>query len=347
MAKLKEVLLLNDWSSATFQGSLAVNKLMQDGIVIPIQGQIRQDIDGLDSDNMKSVIISGIVSRTFMEPTGMNASDTEIDSHELDQTQYSVKTFYQAYSEIERQIQTDIMPMSDADAQVHLVNVYGTYWATHWNKIMANTIKGMSATTGLPIIVGTGTADFSRTAVINARKIKGDLGFGKIGRMYMNSTTIHDILVKIEQGTIASGTLVETYGTSTIVVGGVQTMVTNEEPTYKYNGVTTIEVDDDMADGDIAILEKGSFGIGEKSLEIPLETSRNALSGGGSGISKIVSRKCFILHPLGFNFAGILGTNFASNAELTYAELQTAGMYTVENDVKNTKIVILKVKIGA
>ncbi len=345
MALLKDVLFDNNWSSASFQNSFAVNKLMQSGILTPIKGSIRQDIDGLDSDNMKSIIVAGIISRTFAEPKGMDATDTELTPNELGQTEYKVKTFYQAYSELERSIQADIMPMSIADAKTHLINVYGTYWATHWNKLMANMIKGMAT---IPeITIGDGLSNFSRQLVLDARKTKGDIGFGRIGKMYMSSTTLYDILSKIEAGTISAGTIVETYGQNTIVVDGVQTVVQSDVPTYKYNGVTEIELDDDMADGIVGIIEQGAFGIGERNLKQPLETARNALAGNGSGITQVVSRKAFILHPIGFNFVGTLGTDYSKVSELTYAELQGGGLYEVANDVKATNITILKVKIGA
>lgn len=344
MALLKDVLFDNQWSSSSFQNSFAVNQLMKTGIVTPIRGSIRQDIDGLDSDNMKSVITSGIITRSFVEPKGMDASDNDLTPNQLSQTEFRVKTFYQAYSELERSIQQDIMPMSVADARVHLINVYGEYWATHWNKLMANMIKGMAGITA--ITVGDSTKNFSRQSVLDARKIRGDIGFGQIGMLYMSSGTVYDILSKIEAGTISQGTITETYGQSTIVENGIQTIVQSEIPTYKYNGVTPIVLDDDLADGFIGIIEKGAFGIGERNLKVPLESYRNPLAGNGSGVSQLVSRKSFVLHPMGFNFVGTMGTNFAKVSELTYAELQAGGLYTVADDVKATKITILKVKMG-
>lgn len=345
MALLKDVLFDNNWNSASFHDSLAVNALIKTGVITPIRGSIRQDIDGLDSDNMKSIITSGIVSRTFAEPTGMDASDDEIAPNELSQEEYRVKTFYQAYSELERSIQDDIAPMTVADARIHLINVFGDYWATHWNKIIAHTLKGMS--TLVTITIGDGTANISRSMVLDARKLRGDLGFGKIGLMYMSSGTLYDALVKQENSTISKGTIVETYGQNTITVDGVTTFVASETPVYKFNGVTDIVLDDDLSDGIIGVVEGGAFGIGERNLSTPLETFRNPLSGGGSGKTQVISRKSFILHPIGFDFDGELGTDFVKVSELNYGELQGGGLYSIAHDVKETKITMLKVKIGA
>lgn len=346
MALLEDVLFDNKWNSASFHDSLAVNALINTGIITPIRGSIRQDIDGLDSDNMKSVITSGIISRTFEEPKGMDASDDEITPNVLSQSEYRVKTYYQAYSELERSIQDDIAPMTVADARIHLINVFGLYWATHWNRIIAHMLKGFS--TLAAITVGDGAANISRTMVLDARLKRGDLGFGAIGRMYMSSTTLYDALVKQEAETIDSGTIVETYGTNTIVVDGVTTVVASETPTYRFNGVTEIILDDDLDAGIIGVVDRGSFGIGERNLSTPLETFRNPLSGQGSGKTQVISRKSFILHPIGFNFTGVFeDEDFGKISELTYAELQGGDLYDIAHDIKETKITILKVLIGA
>lgn len=346
MADLKDVLFDNKWNSASFHDSFAVNALINTGVIEPIRGSIRQDIDGLDSDNMKSVITSGIVSRTFSEPTGMDATDDEIVPNELSQGEYRVKTFYQAYSELERSIQDDIAPMTVADARIHLINVFGEYWVTHWNNIITSMLKGMSLLDDISIGSIATPTNLSKTMVLDARKLRGDLGFGVIGRMYMSSTTLHDALTKQEASIIAQGTIVETYGQNTIVVDGVATVVTSETPTYKFNGVTDIVLDDELDDGIVAVVDRGAFGIGERNLDTPLETHRNPLSGAGSGKTQVISRKSFVLHPIGFDFDGVWETHFAKVSELSYAELQVGGLYSIAHDIKETKITMLRVKIG-
>lgn len=344
MALLKDVLFENDWSSASFHDSHEVNRLINTGLLTPIEGAMRQDIDGLSSENMKSVIVAGIIYRVFQEPVGMDASDNEITPNELNQKEYKVKTFYQAYSERVRKIQEDIMPMSVEDAKVYLVNFYGQYWATHWNNIMAYTIKGMVGISD--IVVGDGTENFSHAMVRKARKMYGDKGYAGLGKFYMSSTTLDDILEKDESST-SRPLLSETYGQTTITKDGVTTVVQDENPTYKYNGVTPVEVDDAMPDGVIAIVSKGAFGIGERNISKPLVEAVNELAGLGSGVRQLVSRKSFVLHPTGFNFKGVLGTTFSKVSELSYAELGAGNQYEVAHDVKDTKIRILRVKIGA
>jgi len=345
MADLKDVLQDNRWSSASLQQSTAVKKLIQGGIIAPVRGAVKQVIDGLDSDNMQSKITAGIIMRTFAEPDNMDASDDEIKSHGASQNEFDIKTFYQAHAEIERSIQEDIMPMSVADAKLHLINVYGEYWAEHWNNLVAYTIKGMTDISD--INAGTdGSKNFSKQMVLDVRKQKGDRGFGRLGKFYMNSTTLHDILTKQEAGTIAQGTIVETYGFTTIEVNGVATQVQDVEPTFKFNGVTPIEVDDALSDGLIAVLDKASFLIGERAMKNPFEIARNAKSGKGSGVSELITRKTFILHPAGFNFVGTLGTDFASKSGVSYAELEVGGLYDIATDPKQCGVSILKVKIG-
>lgn len=344
MADLKDILFNNKWNSAVFQKSHAVNRLLSSGVFSPIRGGIRQDIDGLDSDNMKSVIVAGIVYKTFSEPMGMDASDNEIIPQEGSQVETTVKTFYQAHAQLTRQIQADIAPLSVEGATDLIVQQYGEYWATHYNKLACYTIGSLSQIA--EITIGDGTTNFNKGMVRKSRKLRGDKGYGKIGQFYMSSDTLDDILEKQENETIPSPLVTERYGKITIVVDGVQTVVDSDVPTYVYNGVTEIVVDDDMISGIIGICELDAFGIGERDLPKSFGTNDNELAGNGSGTQAIVSRKAFILHPIGFKFIGVHGTDFAKIGELSYAELQINKLYDVAKDVKDTKITILKIKIG-
>ncbi|MDQ7061554.1 MAG: hypothetical protein Q9M43_10670 [Sulfurimonas sp.] len=62
------------------------------------------------------------------------------------------------------------------------------FWATQWNRIISATISGMSDIAA--ITIGDGLANLSKTLITSARKLKKDMGVGKLANAYMSSTTL-------------------------------------------------------------------------------------------------------------------------------------------------------------
>jgi hypothetical protein len=196
------------------------------------------------------------------------------------------------------------------------------------------------------ITVGTSLVDFSALAVINARNLKGDLGYGKLASMYMNSTTLNDILVKQDAGTITKELIKEVYGKVSITTAGVTTTVDSDTPEYRYNGVTPIVIDDALSTGVITLVEKGAFAFAQKDLTNPLMYVNDPKTGNGAGKEEWGTKSLYILHPIGFSFIGVIATNYASRSGLTIAELQAGGLYELKVDAKLAPITNIVVKIG-
>ena len=95
-------------------------------------------------------------------------------------------------------------------------------------------------------------------------------------------------------------------------------------------------------DGKIALIDEGAFAYAEKdNIEKPLMYNEDSKAGNGAGSEDFGTKKLFILHPLGFTFVGVLGTDYASKSGLTLAELQGGGLYELAVDVKLSPITIL------
>jgi len=339
---IQEVIQNNNWTSIAFEKSTAVNRLFNSGILGRAGEQAQKILDAIDYDNVQSVITVGIVNSEFEEQNLGDATDNEAGAIEPTFGEVNVKTFYGNKWWKVRTIQRDLL---NASKPITLVGEkVGAYWAEQLNKIISATVSGMADITG--ITIGDGTANLSRQMVIDARKLKKDMGVGKLANAYMSSTTLFDILGKQEAGTITSEVISETYGMVEIVENGVRKMVQSDTPEYKLMGVTKIVVDDTMKDGVISLVEDGAFAFEQKNIKKPLMYNHNPKAGNGAGSEEWGTKALYICHPVGFSFKGVLGTDYANKSGLTLAELQGGGLYELKTDPKLAKITNLKVKIG-
>lgn len=344
MATIQDVILNNTWKSSSFELSTDVNRLFSSGILTAANPQARAIIDALDEDNLQSTVKLGLTNYEWAEMHLGDASDDEATSQEQVLDEYNVKTFYGDFWWSVRTIQRDLMNETRPVALV--LQRVGEYWATAWNKYISATVSGMSDIS--EITVGSDSTEFSRQLVLNARSKKGDMGYGKLATMYMSAITLHDILSKQAAGVVITEDLIkETYGTTTIVVDGVTTVVTDAAPTYKYNGTTPIVVDDSMSSGVISLIEDGAFAFYQKDLAQPLMYQNSPKSGNGVGKEEWGTKQMFIIHPIGFDFVGVYDTDYASRSGLTLAELEGGGLYELTVDAKLSPITNIKVKIGS
>lgn len=341
MATISQVIQDNKWKSVSFKQSTMVTRLFSSGIVSNASDMAQAAINAVDYENVQSVVTTGLVDYAWAEQNFGNATDTLATSLEPVFDECNVKTFYGNQWWAVRGINKDLLNASKPNLLVR--EKVGDYWAVQWNKIMAATVSGMGDIAA--ITVGDGTGELSRLMVIQARAKKGDMGWGKLAKMYMNSTTMADIQTKQDNGAIAQ-LITARYGTVTKVVYGVETLVQSEVPTYVFDGVTEIVVDDAMKNGIISLVENGAFAFAQKDLASPLMYDKQAKSGNGVGKEEWGTKALYILHPVGFSFKGVLGTNYANKSGLTLAELQAGGLYELKVDPKLSPITNLKVKIG-
>ena len=342
MATLQDVILNNSWKSSTFNESTDVNRLFNSGIVTAASAQAQAMINAVEYDNVQSTIKVGMLDFTWTEQNFGDASATVAPVRYPNFDEMDGKIFYGNSWWGIATIQRDLM---NSTAPLRLVLEFvGRYWATQFNRIISATVSGMSDITD--ITVGDGTTNLSRTMVIEARKQKGDMGFGKLANMYMSSTTISDILTKQEAGTISRELITEKYGTVSINKDGVTQVVQSDTPEYVYGGATKVVVDDSMNDGIISLVEERAFAFAQRDLAQPLMYDSQPSAGNGVGREQWGSKMLYILHPVGFSFNGVEGTSFASRSGLTIAELKNGSQYELKVDAKLSPITNLRVKIG-
>lgn len=341
MPTIQNVIQNNSWKSSSFKEAIEVNRLFNGGIVSAASSQAQAILNAVDFDNVQSTVRVGLVDYDWAEQNLGDASDNTVNALQPVFEELDVKTFYGNQWWGVRAIQQDLMSSTEPNRLV--LNHVGRFWATQFNKIISSTVSGMSDIA--EITIGDGTANLSRKMVIAARKKKGDLGFGKLAKMYLNSKTIADILDKQEVATVKE-LITEKYGQVTITKDGVSQVVQNDTPSYVYGGATPIIVDDAMKDGIISLIEEGAFAFAQKELANPLMYSNDPKAGNGVGKEEWGTKSLYVLHPIGFGFKGVLGTNFASRSGLSLAELQGGGQYTLKVDAKLAPITNLKVKIG-
>lgn len=340
MKTIQDVILNNQWKSSSFMASTDVNRLFNSGIVSNASDQAQALINAIDYDNVQATVRVGMVGYDWAEQNLGDASDTVVTALQPMFDEVNAKTFYGNQWWGVKTIQRDLMNTTQPNRLV--LETVGRYWAKMYNKLISATLSGLS--TVAEITVGDGTANLSRKMVIEARKRKGDMGFGKLANMYMSSGTLADILEKQADG--AAELITERYGLITIVQDGVTQTVQNDTPEYVYGGVTSIIVDDAIADGVISLVEDGAFAFAQKDLLNPLAYVNDPKSGNGAGAEEWGTKAVYLLHPVGFNFVGVHGTDYESRSGLTIAELQGGGLYELNVDAKLAPITNLKVKMG-
>ena len=325
MANIADVIQNNNWKSTSIRKSTAVNRLFKNDLLNTTSELAKAAIQGINQDinleNVQSTFQTGLVSYDWAE---QNLGDSSADVASAQSPifdQVTVKTFYGNMWWDCATIQRDLL---NTTKPIQTVNEYqGRAWEIMWNKIMAKTLKGLGGIS--EITEGSSSSHFARSMVYDVRDLKGDMGYGKLGKMFMSSGTLRDILDKQDGGThITSKLITPTYGKVTITgsANGASTEVTNDVPSWVFDGVTPVLIDNDLDDGKIFLLNEGAFVFAQKSFDNPLSYVNNPDQGNGAGVEKWGSKQLYMLHPLGFSFTGVLGTNYASKSGLTLAELE-------------------------
>ncbi len=357
---LEDIIGNNDFHSLSYLESEYANTLINNPSITMVGSNGRDHLNAYlaTGDNLPAVLEVGYSGYDHAEWNTGNTSDDEATAEDPFFLTYKTKTHYKNRWFNVKTIQRDLIKALDPVA--FLNGFIAKDLITYYNTLMAATLAGMSDITG--ITVGNGTANFSQGLVQQAEGIKGDAGYKSFSRFYMNSATVADILMKQRNGTIKNplieplkigeqatirvdaGTDGSKYGQSIEKrMGGASNLA--------YLGSIPIVLDDNLKDGVISILEEGAFAFAQTEFKNPISYHRKPMSGNGSGKEVLGMRVSFIMHPVGFNFVGEKTTNigagnYANTFGLSLAELISGGQYEAGYNIKETKIIQIKVKVG-
>lgn len=334
MATISDVILNNNWKSTSVNKSSSVNAVLNSGIVATTGQEVVDLLDAINEQNVQSKITTSLVSYPWAEGNLGDASGTVATALNVGFEEVDVKTFYVNQWWNVKTIQKDLLASTTPNATVN--EFMGRFWSETYNKIIASTITGIAL--DVPALVnGSGTATFTDNLVIDTMLLKGDLGMQGLYSMQMNSKTFASCKKK------APASFTQTFGMPiTQVVNGVETTIAGRPNGWVYNGYVKVVIDDVMTDGKIALIDENAFAFAEKeNIEKPLMYNEDSKAGNGAGSEDFGTKKLFILHPLGFTFIGVLGTDYTNKTGLTLAELQGGGLYKLAVDVKLSPITIL------
>lgn len=334
---IAQVILNNNWKTTTVSKSTAINAILTSGIVTGGAQEATDMLNAINEQNVNSTITTALIGYAWAEGNLGDSSSTVPTALAEAFTEAKVKVNYVNQWFGVPTIQKDLLASTTPLATVN--EFIGRFWAETYNKMIASTVTGISTIATLLNDLGLGT--FTDNAVLDTMLIKGDMGMSGLHSMQMNSKTFISAKKK------APSSFTQTFSQPIMqVVGGVETMIQGKPTGWLYQGYVKVVIDDVMADGIIALIDENAFVLVEKeNIEKPLMYKYDPKAGNGAGIEEFGTKKLFVLHPLGFNFKGVLGTDFASKSGVTLAELQSGALYELAVDKKLSPITVLKVAL--
>ena len=326
---IADVILNNNWKATSVNKSTQVNAVLESGIVSTASQEATDALGAINEQNVQSKITTALIGYDWAEGNLGDASGTVASALAESFDEADVKTFYVNQWWNVKTIQKDLLGSTTPNLVVN--EFMGRFWKETFNKIIANTVTGISAITAL--VQGDGTATFTSNLVIDTMLLKGDMGMQGLDTMQMNSKTFASCKKK------EPASFTQTFGTPIVqVVGGVEQTIAGKPTGWLYDGYVRVVIDDTMVDGKIAFIDENAFAYAEKeNIAEPLMYDKDAKAGNGAGSEDFGTKKLFILHPIGFTFSGTT----ASKSGATLAELQGGTMYTLAVDVKLSPITIL------
>ncbi len=227
--------------------------------------------------------------------------------------------------------------LSGADPMAHMASRLAPYWSRQLQAIMVATQKGVNAdnaandsgdyTHDITDTYSEGVTDFSTEAFIDACSTMGD------AHRSLGIVCVHSVVA----AKMRKNDLIDSEKDSS-----------GNDMIERYRGRLLIE-DDEMpntgGDYETWIFGPGAFRWGVGSLDVPLETDRQALDAGGGGSSSLVSRVNWALHPSGHAYAGtspdggpdntanahMLGAAASWNRVFTRKQVRFARLITTEH----------------
>ncbi len=227
--------------------------------------------------------------------------------------------------------------LAGSDPMARIRSRFNTYWSRQWQRRMLSVTEGMRADNiandsgdmVYDISIEDGTAattvnKFSRSAFTAAAFTLGDMVDG------VQAMAIHSVIYQrmidnddIEFVKDSNGILsIPTYMGKMVLVDDGMTVIAGGTSGFKFVTV---------------LFGAGAIGYGNGSPKVPVEVSRVAESGNGSGVETLWERKTWLIHPFGYQFTD------ASTAGLsaTLAELKLAANWTRVIERKNVPLAFL------
>jgi len=265
----------------------------------------------------------------YTEPTIMDDSDNLITTEKISwDNQFAVLGMYAksyAYANIVQQISRDSDP-----ARV-LRDIIGNYWARDLQRRIIATLSGIANKAGdeLTLDIADDSSDgadvlISASAIIDTASLLGDMQ-DKFQFMFVHSKVYADLkkqnLIDVLPPSEEGAKPIEVYGNYRIVVNDLLPVI---QGTNKKKYVTIIA-------------QTGIFAYAEKTLggDMPLlEVYRDPRAGRGAGVSQLITRRGFVLHPVGWSWN-------KSGMSPTLADLSNKNNWTMKFKAKQQKFVRL------
>jgi len=265
----------------------------------------------------------------YSEPLGMDDSDDELTTKKFDWK--NMFTTVGMYSNSYGYAHMAGLVGRDSDPATIIRDIVGNYWGRDLQNRMIAGVVGIAAKAGdaLTLDVADDSTDqtdilLDSAVIIDGVSLLGDVQ-DKFSTMFMHSKVYGDLkkaqLIETIQPTEIGAKPINMYGPYVVIVNDLMPVVdgTNKK---KY---TTL------------IAQNGLFAYADKQLgsDMPvLESVRNPLSGNGAGDTKIITRKGFVLHPIGFSY-------LKTTPNPTMADLKNASSWAMKLKPKQQKFVAI------
>jgi hypothetical protein len=263
----------------------------------------------------------------YTEPTAMDDSDDLITPDKISwKNQFAVLGMYSrsfGYANIVQQITRDSDPAGKLRA------ILGNYWARDLQNRIISNISGIAEKAGsdLTLDVADDSDDgadvlISASIIIDGASLLGDMQ-DKFEFLFIHSKVYADMkkqnLIDVIPPSEEGAKPIEHYGNYRIIVNDKMPVIQGDNK-KKYVSL---------------IAQSGIFAYADKNLggDMPvLETYRDPRAGKGAGTTQIISRKGFLLHPVGWSWS-------KAGMSPTLSDLSNKDNWTMKFKVKQQKFV--------
>ncbi len=324
--RLEDLFQAELWSSDDFIAAPEMQNVLNSGILVQdtkLQALVNASEAGTRFE------LPYIQEPDYSEPEGMDDSDDELTTKKLSWA--SMWTTVGMYSNSYAFAHMAQLLTRDSDPAKVIRDVIGNYWGRDLQNRIIATIIGLAAKAGSELTLDVADDSTDKPDIVLDSSVIVD-GISKVGdmqdkfqEMFIHSKVYGDLkkanLIDTVQPSQEGAKPIEVYGNYKVVVNDLLP-VTDGTNKKKY---TTV------------IAQRGMFAYADKNLGSempPLEVYRNPLSGKGAGDSKIISRKGFVLHPIGFSY-----TKTTMNPTLT--DLKASANWSMKLKAKQQKFVAI------